>query len=199
MSMAFSLQYGAEHLRTKYGWQPNQCGVQFDALPPNDAGQFYIALDDGGVEAGAEDTEALTEVVSWTVGIWRKPEHLFIKDKRGDLHSPIDKYLMGAYTLNDLERMVIIDRPSNKFWGFHKNWKFLQGLNERFSLPHTQDGDKYFTPLVYRGRGRMEMIGLDRGVLGDGSIDVQPWFGYRLRFRGLMRTQATNNPNKYLG
>lgn len=199
MSMAFSLQFGAEWLRAKYGLQPQQCGVQYEALPPNDAAPYYIALDDAGIEAGPENTEALTEILNWTVGIWRKPEHLNLKDKRGDLQLPIDKYLLGAYTLHDLERKVIVDRPGNKLWGFHKNWAFMRALNERFSLPHAQDGDVFFTPMTFRGRGRMEMLGIDRGVLGDGSIDVQTWFGYRYRFRGLMRTQATNNPNKYIG
>lgn len=199
MSMAFSLQYGAEWLRTKYGFQANQCGVQYDALPPNDAGMFYIALDDGGIESGPENTAALTETLNWTIGVWRKPEHLFLKDKRCDLQLSIDKYLIGAYTIHDLERKVIVDRPVNKLHGFHENMEFLQGLNARFSLPHTQDGDVFFTPLRFRGRGRMEMIGVDRGTLGNGEVDTQLWFGYRLRYRGLMRTQATNNPNKYIG
>lgn len=198
MSMAFSLQYGAEWLRTKNGWTVQQCGVQFDALPPNDAAPFFIALDDGGVEGGPDNTEALTEVLNWTIGIWRKPEHLQLKDKRGDLQLPRDKYLVGSYTLHDLERKVMVANPTNNLFGFHKNWAFMKGLNERFALPHVVDGDAYFTPLSFRGRGRMEMIGIDKGMLPNGEVDAQCWFGYRLRFRGLQRTQATN-VNKIIG
>lgn len=199
MSMALSLQYGAEWLRAKYGFKPNECGVQEETLPPNDAGMFYIGLDDGGVEGGPDNTEALTEVLNWTIGIWKKPEHLQLKDKRGDLQLPRDKYLVGAYTLYDLERRVIVDRSVNGRFGFHKNWQFMNGLNERFSLPSESDGDKFYTPMSYRGRGRMEKMGVERGGLPDGGVDVQLWIGYRLRFRGLMRTQATNNANKFIG
>jgi hypothetical protein len=199
MSMALALQYGTEWLRTKYGFTATQCGVQFDALPPNDAGQFYIALDDGGIETGPDNTAALTETLNITVGIWRKPEHLALKDKRGNLQLPIDKYLIGAYTLHDLERKVIVERPSEKMYGLHQSWSFMRGLNERYALPHLVDGDVFFTPLFYRGRGRMETVGIERGILPDGSVDAQTWYGYRLRFRGLSRTQATNNPFKYFG
>lgn len=199
MSMAFSLQYGAEWLRTKYGWTAQQCGVQFDCLPPNDAAQFYVALDDGGVEAGPDNVEALTEILNWNIGIWRKPEHLQLKDKRGNLQLPHDKYLVGAYTLHDLERKVLVSNPTNKLFGFHKNWDFMKGLNERFGLPHQVDGDAYYTAMVYKGRGKMEMMGVDRGLLPDGSVDAQCWFGYKMRFRGLPRTQATNLAGKIIG
>lgn len=184
-----------EWLREKYDWQPNQCGVQFDALPPAEAGQFFVALDDGGVEAGDDRTASLKEIVNITVGIWRKPEHLSQKDRRGNLKLPLDKYLLGAYTLHDLERKVIVYNPTSGNHGLHDNWVFMNGLNTRYSLPHVEAGGTFCTPLRYRGKGRMEFIGVE-GTLG---ADTQPWYGFRLRLRGLLREQPTNNSNYALG
>ncbi len=189
MSMALALEFAQEYLRGKNNWQPNECGVQYDALPPNEAGQFYVAIDDSGVETGPDTTSSLREILTITIGIWRRPEHLSLKDRKGLLKLPVDKYLLGAYTIHDLERAVILPRLN----GLHQNWKFVNELNTKYELPHPEYGDKFFLPFVYRGRGRMETVGNDTET---GAVVA--WYGYRLRFRGLAREQSMS-ANCYTG
>ena len=182
MSMALALEYTVDWLRDKNGWTVQQCGVQYDAIPAMDAGPFYVAVDDAGVESGDASTDSLKEILTITIGIWRRPEHL-MKDKRGILKLSTDKYLIGAYTLAELERAVLIHNsaiPGKN--GLHHNWAFVNGINARYNLPQDQLGAGFITPLSYRGRGRMESIAIDNG-----STDPAAFFGYRLRFRGLMR------------
>lgn len=197
MSMAFALEYAQEYMRNKNGWKNNECGVQFEATPPWEAGQHYIGIDDGGVEGGSGTTASLKEVPTLIVGVWRRPEHLYQKDRRPNLALPIDKYLLGAYTLYDLERMVIVCNPSQKLYGLHHNWEFMNGLNTRYGLPSASKGGTFCLHLTYMGRGRMERLGVE--APGGSSADPQLWYGYRLRFRGLLREQPTNNSAYALG
>lgn len=180
MSMALALEFTAEYLRKYNGWKPNECGVNYDALPLlQDAGQFYVAVDDSGVETGLDATDSIKEILSITVGIWRRSEHLSQRDRRGNLKLPFDKYLIGAYTLHDLERAIIIPRLN----GLHGNYSFTNELNTRYNLPDEDNGAKFHLCWFYKGRGRIETYGVDDGNL------TQTWFGYRLRFRGLTREQ----------
>lgn len=189
MSMAFALEYGMEWLRSQNNWKPNECGVQMDGLPALDAGAFFISLDDGGIESGIEGTDVLAETLTMIVGIWRRPEHL-TRTQRGQLKLPHDKYLLGAYTLHEMERQVIVPRLK----GFHLNYDFMNGLNSRYNLPHAQNGAAFINPWMYRGRGRMETVNMD-----DGSSTGQDWYGYRLRFRGLGRLQKLRSNTDAVG
>jgi hypothetical protein len=198
MSMAFGLEYAMEYLREKNGWEPNQCGVQYDLQPPAEAGDFYVALDDGGIEAGTDATPSLKEILNINVGIWRKPEHLAQRDQTGNLSLPLDNYVLGAYTLHDLERRVVVYNSDQKKYGFHHNWELMNGLNSRYKLPDTDNGGTFCTPLFYRGRGKMEFIGTEVSGPSETS-DTQPWYGYRLRFRGLLREQRVANSAYALG
>jgi hypothetical protein len=178
--MALALEHTQEWLREKNGWKFNECGVNYDALPMlQDAGQFYIAIDDAGVEVGNELTDSVKEVLTLTIGIWRRSEHLSQRDRRFELKMPIDKYLLGSWTLYDLERVVMLPYLN----GLHANYSYLSSLNTRYNLPDADYGATFIRPLFYKGRGRMETYGVDDG----GSI--QTWYGYRLRFRGLDREQ----------
>lgn len=185
MGMALALQGVVEWLRDKNSWEVNQCGVQYDAIPAYDAGPFYVAVDDAGVDAvGNEDTDSLAEILKITIGIWRRPEHL-MKDKRGDLKLPTDKYLIGVWTLHDLERTVLVHRSAGTIKdGLHGNWSFRTFLNGRWNLPHEEYGAEFLTPLRYRGKGAMQTLTLEDG----GTPDIA-WYGYRLQFRGLKREQ----------
>lgn len=190
MSMAFVLEHTAEWLRKYNGWKHNECGVQFDAVPMlQNAGQFYIAVDDAGVETGNDTTDSIKEVLSITLGIWRRSEHLSQRDKRGELKLPFDKYLAGAYTLHDLERAVLIPRLN----GIHANYEYVNELNTRYSLPDPDNGGVFHLCFMYKGRGRIETYGVD-----DGNT-VQTWYGYRLRFRGLTREQRLRSGTQAQG
>lgn len=190
MSMSLALHGIVQWFRTKNGWKENECGAQYDATPQLfEAGQFYVAVDDGGVGTGNETTDSLKEILDITIGIWRRSEHLSQRDRKGVLKDPIDKYLIGAYTLADLDRSVIVP----KYNGLHNNYTFLTYLNSYFGLPNEDDGASFIRPLNYKGRGRMETFGVDDG----GSVIT--WYGYRLRFRGLDREQKLRNTSHALG
>lgn len=191
--MALALEHTVLWLRERYGWKPNECATAYDAMPLPDSGQFFVGVDDGGVEVGNDSTGALTEVLTLTVGIWRRPEHLAARGLRSRLKLPTDKYLLGAATVHDLERRVIVCRgpadPECRLDGLHQNPRFVVELNQRYGLPDKDLGDKFTNQLFYRGRGRMENPSVDL----DGN-NSQAWYGYRLRFRGLTRIQRTNSP-----
>lgn len=193
MTVAIALLGVRDWFREKYGWQANECGVQFRATPALNAGLFYVAIDDSGVEVGRDDTESLDETVSITIGIWRRAEHLN-HDLRGNLKLPEDIYMLGAMTLDKLERMVVVDKPSKNKFGLHGNWEFRRALNSKFDLPHEDRGADFKRPFRYRGRGVMETEALDDN-LGREIV----WFGYKLRFRGLEREQVLHKPNYALG
>ncbi len=188
MSMAMVLEYTAVWFREKYSWTPQQCAVVHDCEPPAEAGQFFIGIDEAGVEPGPDNTDALTEIFTITVGIWRRPGYLGQRDRRGFMKLPDDMYVQGAYTLSDLERKVIIHKSTlhaaeqNKD-GLHNNWAFRTAINAAYNLPDLALGAEFTGCFHYKGRGRMEPLVVDEGNT------AQAWMGYRLRFRGLERIQ----------
>ena len=193
MSMAMALEYTAEWLMEKNSWTNNQVGVQPDAIPPNTAGPWYVAIDDSGVETGEDATDALKEILTITIGIWRRSEHLQ-NDRKGILKLVKDKYLLGAWTLHRLERTILIHKSGAEIKnGLHNNYSFLTGLNLRFNLPNEADGAEFRMPWNYKGRGRMETIGL-----ADEQA-IHAFYGYRLRFRGLMRLQKLRRTEDAIG
>lgn len=197
MSMALALEFARDWLIEKNGWDVHKCGVHFDAIPPleaSSAAPFYISIDDAGVETGNELTDSLKEILSITIGIWRRPEHLS-PDRRGIMKLPSDLYLAGTVTLNDLERLVIVHKSASGAVknGLHRNYQFVSALNSRYNLPDAALGDAYKFPFIYRGRGRMETIGLD------GSSDITLWYGYRLNFRGACREQKLRDATDCIG
>lgn len=179
LGMAMALEFTQEWLRTKNGWTPQQCGVQYEAKPALDAGHFYVAIDDAGIEPGNETTDSIKEILRIDIGIWIRPEHLAPKDLRGFLKLPQDLYLERSITLADLHQKVVLSGRN----GLHNNYDFLAGLNARYQLPDNVYGAMFNQRLSYKGRGRMEPLGVD-----DGNV-TQAWFGYRLSFRGLDREQ----------
>lgn len=196
MSMALALEYTQEWFRDKYSFKVSQCGVQPQAQPPLDAmGPFYIAIDDAGVQTGNEQTHSLKEILTITVGIWRKMEHFSPKILRGNLKLPQDKYLAGAFTLAEMERKVIVRRSGGEpLYGLHFNYDFVNGINARYALPHETLGANFVFPFQYKGRGQMEELGYDVGA-GDPIL----WSGYRLRFSGLAREQKLTGTTPAIG
>jgi hypothetical protein len=195
MSMALALEFTQTWLRDRFSWKWNECAVSHDALPSYDAGNFFIAIDDMGVETGSEVTDSLREILNIQIGIWRRPEFL-AKDRRGLLKMPQDLYLLGSWTLHDLERAVIVHKSGDptKPNGLHNNWSFRTALNTYCNLPNENDGAEFITPWNYRGRGRMESVTLDNR----GGED-QAFLGYRLRFRGCMREQKLRETEDAIG
>ena len=173
MTMAIVLEFTQTWLRDIYGWNANECSVQYQALPALDAPSFSVTIDDAGIETGPDTTDSLKEITILDVGIWKRPEHLSIKDRRGKLKLPKDRYVITATMLNDLERNVIK--------ALHANYDYLVAINQEYELPNSELGSDFYRPLFYRGRSRMEVLGLED------ETSTQSWFGYRLRFKGLER------------
>ena len=189
MSMSLALQYAQEWFREKYNWKVNQCGVEFNSIPAYDSGSFFVSIDDGGVETGQPSTESLKETLNLNIGVWRRKEHL-MKDRVAQLSMKTDKYLIGSWTLAELERKVIL----NKFFGLHKNYAFMTALNERWNLPHEENGAEFRFPFYYRGRSGMVSIPAP-GAKNPEDV----FFGYILKFGGLSREQKLHNPAYALG
>lgn len=184
MSMGMGLHGIQDWLRQEYGWKANQCGVQYRCLPPATAGDYYVAIDDAGVETGPEETDALTEILSPEIGIWRRPSGK-PADRLGLLKLPEDIYLNSIYSNTNLERMVICPtREDTSKGGLHMNWGFVTFLNSKFELPSADLGAGFLSPLIFRGFSRFETVGIPGK-----SNDPDVFYGRRLRFRGLKRIQ----------
>ena len=193
MSMAMALEYVTEFLIERNGWTKNQVGVQPESVPPYDAGPWYIALDDSGVETGNDETDSLKEILTLTIGIWRRPEHLQ-NDRKGMLKLPQDKYIIGAWTLHALERATVVHKSAIPVKnGLHNNWSLVSGINTRYNLPSEEGGANFTQPLRYKGRGRMETVGYAD------EQNVHTFYGYRLRFSGLHREQKMRNETDAIG
>ena len=193
MSMDLVLEGVQEWLREKYSWANNQCAVQYNAEPTVDSGQFFVGIDDAGVEESSGDTDCLAEIFSIQIGIWRRPEHI-VPDRRGKLKLNTDKWLLGAKTLASLEQKIKIHNSGQSGKnGLHRNYAFKDYLNSYWSLPSSTQGSIFVSPLIYGGRTRMETVGLL-----DGS-NPKAFYGYRLRFRGLLRTQKLRSADDAIG
>lgn len=179
MSMGMVLEGVRDWLRDRNEWSITECGVTDDGYPPARAGNFYIAVDEDGVDVGPERTNALTEIYKIEVTVWRRPGHL-PKDFLGNIVLPEDRYLPEIKTLHDLERRVIYH-----LHGWRASTNTLRNfLNTKFNLPDVGRGDAFITELMSTGRGRKEKHQVDDGM---------PFIGRRLRFRGLMRVQKISN------
>lgn len=191
MSMGMAL-FGLErYLRTQYRWGPTQCGVQHRCLPPPRAGQFFIGIDDAGVEGGPEETNALTEICNIEIGVWRRPGHLNQADMIGKMKLPDDPYIAGILTATKLERMVLVPVVGQQSGGLHQNYGAMNFVNELFNLPSSELGAGFNTPLLFRGFSRFESVAIENG-----GNAAQAYYGRRLRFRGLKRIQ---NPYSLVG
>ena len=174
MSMGLALEGARDFLRQETGWSANQCGIQHQGIPPATAGDFYVAVDDNGVETGREVNNELREIVGLEISIWRR-ERDMPQDMSGLSFLDQHRYKVAATTLENMERLVIKT--------LHHNWSFRVFINDRFALPSDAVGDVFLGSLTYRGRGRNETVGLPE------SNDATMFIGRRLRFRGLHRTQ----------
>lgn len=175
MSMGMVLEGVRDWLRDQNSWKAIECGVMMNTVPPNRAGQKYVGIDDDGIDTGPENTHALTEYFSLSIGIWRRPGHL-PKDQQWNMVVPEDVYLPEISNLHDLERRVI--------FYLHNRWDLVGYLNKKYELPDAGRGGTFTGQLVYRGRGKIE------SAAGD---EANRFIGRRLRFRGLRRVQKITN------
>lgn len=182
MSMAMVLEGSQDFLRQLYEWKPTECVVAPETLPTASAGPFFIGIDEGSVEGGEENSHKLKEVFNIEIGIWRRPHNL-PKDRWREYLKVQNMYLPEVATLDTLERQVITALHGyGKRNGGPSLWEFI---NTKFQLPISGRGDRFNGTLMYKGRGKSEVISLPAEE-GGGEF-----YGRRLRFRGLDRTQST--------
>jgi hypothetical protein len=162
-------------LRTANDWDSNSCSIQPGSEPPPTAAQWYIAIDDAGVEqsARAEDYY-LREQFVIEIGVWRRPGQL-PHDRKKELQKNVTRYMNDMLTLEPLERKVIK--------ALHKSQTWRNTLNSLAGFPEEGSGDQVVNPLVYQGRSKNE-------TLVFGKENEHAFFGRRLRFRGGDRVQT---------
>lgn len=183
MSMALLLEGVRDYLRSQNElpngdqWGRQQVGIQFKSMPPATAGQFFLSLDDGGVDAPSNPSYYLKEIYTITIGVWRRMGTT-PANRRGQQLLADDIYRDQITTLEDLERIAIKQ--------LHEKPVVTQSVNDQFGLPSEALGDRFQGRLYYTGRSTNETTGLP-----DSPSEV--FIGRKLRFRGMLRVQRIEN------
>jgi hypothetical protein len=174
MSMGIILNQVRSHLREALTLSSDQCDIQPSGIPPEAAGEWYLAIDELGVASEARDH--LAEEFAIEVSIWRRLGQ-FPADRRGEALLPESAYLAAMHTLDGLERRVILS--------LHGNFgELVSGANAAVGAGQPGGGDVFQLALYYEGRGRAETLPRTTGR-------QQPqWIGRRLKFRGMNRVQS---------
>lgn len=177
MSMGQMLETVRDHLRSQLNLAAEQCGVHLNGMPPDTAGQLYVALDEGGVEVRSGDDPVLTERYTIVVSIMRRAGK-YPRDRQGDL---LLRETEAQKSLNELERACI--RAIHASWGFHVSY------NTDLGVPDAALGEKAIMPLFYRGRGRTYLYDTPT----EQPDMIHAWFRRDLRFSGFDRKQKLEN------
>jgi hypothetical protein len=174
MSMGAVLRQVRDHLRGAMPLAADQCGVQPAALPPESAGELYVAVDEVGVQSAAR--AHLSETYEIEVAVWRRAGQ-YPADRRGDAQLRDDPHLAGILTLDDAERAVIRHLHGNYL-------DVTAAASAAIGAGTSGNGDVFQLALYYQGRGRTEEHP------PRGRHQVAAWLGRRLRFAGMTRVQA---------
>lgn len=176
MSMAMALEGTEAYLRSVLQMSKDQISIQLNTEPPPMAGQWFIGIDDAGVDARATGNDAyFYEVYSIEIGIWKRPGQ-FPKDRREELIKVRNLYVPELETLESLERKVLTV--------LHKSHNWRRAVNEQFNLPVGGSGDVFSNPWRYVGRGKNEKL-----IAETENSNGDAWIGRRLRFTGADRLQ----------
>ena len=173
MSMAMAVEGLRDFLQQVLGWDKNQCNIQQGARPPAVANNFYVALDDGGIETGPAENYYLHEIYTIQIAIWVSAGAI-PADMSGEVQLQSDRYIPGAATLDSMERSIV--------GLLHQRQEPRNQINTQFGLPGDK-GDVFLRPLIWSGRPTNEVI----GVAAAGQHQSPQWLGRRERFRGFDR------------
>jgi len=171
-----ALEGTRDYLQSENSWTDHQCNLQQNAVPPPVAPQFYIALDDGGIENDSVE-HFLRETYTMVVGVWFRVG-AYPEDARGFMQLKTDLYRATIDTLNSLERKVLQNT--------HHIWALVTAVNTQFSLPSAGDGDYFQSTWVYQGRSGNEITALP-------DQQGNAYLGRRMRFRGMRRIQLVDS------
>lgn len=184
--MSVVLQATVQHLRSVLSWEKEQCDVQPNSMPPPSAGQWYVAVDDAGVDqrTAANGDLILEEIYTVEIAIWRRPNQL-PEDRRKELLKLHSRYLLACETIESLERKVLWGMLGTTAGQLANRQKWRALANTLGGFPTAAGGDEIRMPLLYQGRSRNETMSIPGR--SEGSSDE--WFGRRLRFKGGDRIQ----------
>lgn len=182
--MGLVLKVVRDHLMELYGWDHTVCGVHMQAHPPATCGQWFIALDDGGIQQVASEKEAwMKERAMFVVAVWRRCGEI-PTDKSGDmlLWHPI--YRDFGNSLEQLERQVLQGIAGDRY-------VLLSEIRTLTQCDPGKYGDCPSMPPRYLGRGPTEFLTLPDQ---QANREQNAFVGRRLRFSGFDRTQSLDSP-----
>lgn len=171
MSMEALLIATVRHLREELRYTTQQCDIQPDGRPPATMGEFYVAIDEAGVQSN-EKTH-LRETFSITVTITRRTAPT-PRDRRGSLYADRSRALAA------IERPVIV--------AVHNNQTLRALANAELGAPQENLGDQILQPLWYAGRSRTRYESAE--WCGAGGNDNDAFMVRTLNFQGGLRVQA---------
>jgi len=179
--MSVVLEVMRDYLRFRYaadGWDRRTVGIQFEGLPPPTASQFYVSIDDGGVEQTAQPNQAwLRERYTVVVGVWRQ-QTATAGDHRGEMGLFDDRYRSTVQTIEQLERKVMT--------AIHLNNTLRSTCDDFVAADTAKYGETgYNQPLTYQGRTPNEVVSPPALTQGE----PRAYLGRRLTFRGCDRIQ----------
>ena len=177
MSLAALLEAAQDHLRTELSLSNAQCGVQMDGDPPPAAGEFYLAIDEGGVSSPGGTENWLLEQFTVVVSIMRRTGQ-YMKDRQGNV---LKREATAIKSLEELERRTIR--------ALHGRHDFRIAYNTSLGAPDESLGEIAVLPLWYRGRGRTYRFQSS----SEEPAQKFEWLRRDLRFGGLDRKQKLEN------
>ncbi len=180
MSMAQLLVTTQTWLRTELSLADQFCGIQMDGDPPPAAGEFYVAIDEGGIGSSGGTENWLLEQFTVVVSIMRRSGQ-YMKDRQGNLLKRSASAIEAGNRLEALERATIA--------ALHGRHDFRNAYNTALGAPDATLGEIAVLPLWYKGRSRTYRFQ---------SMDEEPakrfeWLRRDLRFMGLDRKQKLEN------
>ncbi len=161
------------------GWNLRESinyGLEFGALPPPTASDWYLAFDFAGESQTARPEDYfLREEYSITFGIWKRQTEI-PRDRLGRLSLTQDLYRPQALTLHATNRKLVTT--------FHQKFWLPNYISEKINASES-NGNVAISPLIYLGCGANEQYTVDSMR----SNDVETFIGRRCKFKGLMRIQ----------
>lgn len=158
-----------DRLRAEMSLDANFCAIQPDGHPAANCGEFYIALDEGGVSSDAK--HFLRELYTIEVTISRRTGR-HARDRWDEI------YRSESRSLTALERPIIR--------AIHSNNALRIAANVLAGVPSAGEGDYFQLPLFYTGRTKTRPV--------DGSWcfaepDAASFLVRTLSFTGGLRVQ----------
>lgn len=177
MSMDALLEACENHLRTELSVGDQFCGVQPLGDPPPIAGEFYVGIDEAGVNSPGGTENWLLEQFTVQISIMRRTGQ-YMRDRQRQL---LKRNPSVVANLTRLERQVIR--------ALHGRHDFRIQYNTLLGVPDADLGEMAVLPLWYKGRSKT----YDWENKNEEPARQFAWLRRDLRFSGLDRKQKLEN------